>query len=347
MSVGAGADHRTTLADIARTLGVSVGAVSAALNGRPGVGEPLRLAIRETADRMGYSRNRSAVALRTRRSGLVGLLIRNLRNPFFLDAAEGFEGEFAAHGVEVLIGSSRDSTVREQALVQAFADRAVDALAIAPIGGGSAAQSWLSITGAPLVIINSATHAPDLPALRVHSDGKAAMEGAVEHLVSLGHRRIAAVAVPQATSPEAERTEYFRAAMRSRGLRPRILQTADTSWQAIDRALQRDRARGAERWATALVTNSDDAAHGLYAAARRLRIDVPRDLSVVGNDDLDTSVLLNPSLTTHRVDCRGMGQAAAWLLLEALSPTNTSRLTPREVMLPVSLQVRGSTAPPA
>jgi DNA-binding LacI/PurR family transcriptional regulator len=342
MSDGAPGGQRTTLADIARRLGVSVGAVSAALNGRPGVGDPLRRTIEQTAAQMGYSRNRSAVALRTRRSGLIGLLIRNLRNPFFLDVAEGFERECAAHGSEVLIGSSHYDVAREQALVRAFADRAVDALALAPIGGGTAGQSWQAMTGAPLALINAATYGQHLPALRVRSDGKAAMEGAVRHLVALGHHRITALAVKN--SSESDRSEYFRAAMRSVGLRPRVLLATNTSWNAIELTLRADRSRGPARCATAVVTNSDDMAHGIYAAVRQLHLNIPRDLSVLGNDDLDTSALLDPPLTTHYVDRRGMGRDAARMLLQTLN--STTQPQPREVVLPVALQVRGSTSAP-
>jgi DNA-binding LacI/PurR family transcriptional regulator len=337
-----GRSRHTTLTDVAGALGVSVGAVSAALNGRPGVGPALRRAIQETAAEMGYSRNRSAVALRTGRSGMVALLIRNLGNPFFLDVAEGFERECATQGVDVLIGSSRYDISREQALVRAFADRAVDALALAPVAGGRAGDVWRSLTTAPTVIINSAAFAPHLSTLRVHSDAGTAMRTAVGHLTALGHRRIGLVAMRP--SAEEDRTQHFRAAMRSSGLRPRVLLTADTSWAGVETALRADRARGPHACVTALVTNSDDAAHGVYAAARRLRIDVPADLSVVGNDDLDTSALLSPPLTTHHVNRRALGETAARMLLAALSGDPPQERSP--VVVPVSFQERGSTGPP-
>lgn len=343
--------RRPTLADVARAVGVSVAAVSVAINGRPGVSDELRRTIQETAQRLGYSPNRSAVALRTRRSGLVGLLIRNLRNPFFLDVAEGFERECAARGSEVVIGSSHYDLRREQALVHAFADRAVDALALAPIGDGRAAHAWKAATGAPIVLLNSVMYAPDVAALRVHSDGAAAMDGAVDHLVGLGHRRIALVAGPQRESPDLERTGFFRAAMRRHGVRGRVLEAEDLSWGAIGRRVATDVRRGPARRATALVTNSDDAAYGVYAAARELGLVVPRDLSVVGNDDLDTSRLLDPPLTTHHVDRRGMGATAARLLLDALAQDEKAgteadaQPVSRIVTMPVVLEVRGSTGP--
>ncbi|MHB8275449.1 MAG: LacI family DNA-binding transcriptional regulator [Dermatophilaceae bacterium] len=345
-------ERRTTQADIARVLGVSVGAVSVAVNGRPGVSDELRRTVQETAERLGYSPNRSAVALRTRRSGLVGLLIRNLRNPFFLDVAEGFERECAARGREVVIGSSHYDLRRELALVHAFADRAVDALALAPIGGGRAAHAWKAATGAPIVLLNSVTYAPDVVALRVHSDGAAALDGAVDHLVGLGHRRIALIEGPRSQSPDLERTEFFRASIRRHGLRGRVLEADDLSWGAIGRRLATDVRRGPGRRTTALVTNSDDAAYGVYAAARELGLVIPRDLSVVGNDDLDTSRLLDPPLTTHHVDRRGMGATAARLLLDALAQEGESDgavgslLLTRTVTIPVVLKVRASTGPP-
>ena len=344
--------RRPTLADVARALGVSVGAVSVAINGRPGVSDDLRRTVKETAERLGYSPNRSAVALRTRRSGLVGLLIRNLRNPFFLDVAEGFERECAARGSEVVIGSSHYDPTRELALVHAFADRAVDALALAPIGGGRAAHAWKAATGAPVVLLNSVTYARDVEALRVHSDGAAALDGAVDHLVGLGHRRIALIEGPRSQSPDLERTGFFRASMRRHGLRGRVLESEDLSWGAIGRRLATDVRRGPGRRTTALITNSDDAAYGVYAASRELGLVIPRDLSVVGNDDLDTSWLLDPPLTTHRVDRRGMGATAARLLLDALAhedgATAETGTSPelRNVTMPVVLKIRASTGPP-
>lgn len=329
-------------------MGVSIGAVSVAINGRPGVSDELRRTIQETAERLGYSPNRSAVALRTRRSGLIGLLIRNLRNPFFLDVAEGFERECAAGGSEVVIGSSHYDPRREQALVHAFADRAVDALALAPIGGGRAAHAWKAATGAPIVLLNSVTYAPDIAALRVHSDGVAAMDGAVDHMVGLGHRRIALIAGPEIGSPDLERTDFFCASMQRHGLRGDVLEVENMSWGAIGRSLAKDVQRGPGHRATALVTNSDDAAYGVYAAARELGLVIPRDLSVFGSDDLDTSRLLDPPLTTHYIDRRGMGATAARLLLDALAQEGEpgGSPVPRTVTMPVVLRVRASTGPP-
>lgn len=355
-------EGRTTQADIARAVGVSIGAVSIALNARSGVSEELRRTIQDMAERLGYSPNRSAVTLRTRRSGLVGLLIRNLRNPFFLDVAEGFERECAARGAEVVIGSSHYDLTRELALVHAFADRAVDALALAPIGGGRAAHAWIMATGAPIVLLNSVTYAPDVAALRVQSDGATALAGAVDHLVGLGHRRIALIEGPRSQSPDLERTDFFRTSMHRHGLRGRVLQGENLSWGAIGRRLATDVRRGPGRRSTALITNSDDAAYGVYAAARELGLVIPRDLSVVGNDDLDTSQLLDPPLTTHRVDRRGMGATAARLLLDTLARDGQPQAqtggqakvqagasgSPElgTVTMPVELVVRASTGPP-
>lgn len=168
------------------------------------------------------------------------------------------------------------------------------------------------------------------------------MATAVRHLAALGHRRIGLVAMRP--SSEEDRTEHFRTAMHSARLRPRVLLTADTSWAGIERALHADRARGPRGCVTALVTNSDDAAHGVYAAARHLGIGIPTDLSVVGNDDLETSALLSPPLTTHHVDRRALGETAARLLLAALSPEGSSQQPP--VVIPASFRERGSTAPP-
>ncbi|WP_440696516.1 LacI family DNA-binding transcriptional regulator [Clavibacter nebraskensis] len=331
--------RRVSLTDVAREAGVSATAASFALNGRSGVGEVVRARVKEAAARLGYVPSTSAVALRTGRSGAVGLLIRNMRNPFFLDVIDGFDATCAAAGLGVVIGSADYSPAREAELVATLAARGVDGLALAPIGGGSAAADWDGSTGKPVVLINGARHAPGIDASRVHVDGEAAVAQAMAHLAELGHQRIAIVAAPRARSADDERVAAFHRICAERGLAPRVIETAMQHDAAV-RALTRALAEPAATRPTAIVTSSDYLATAVYSAAASTGLRIGVDVSVVGHDDLGTSRFLAPALTTIAVDRAALGAAAARRLIERLDGGGAGT-----TVVPTELVARASTGP--
>ncbi|CAD6008418.1 LacI family DNA-binding transcriptional regulator [Agreia sp. COWG] len=331
--------RRVSLADVARESGVSVAAASFALNGRSGVSEPVRQRVKDAAARLNYTPWTSAVALRTGRSGAVALLIRNLRNPFFLDVINGFDATCAEAGIGVIIGSADYSSKREAELVSTFIAREADGLALAPIGGGSAAHTWSKATGKPLVLINSAGHAPELEVSRVHVDSIAAVRQAVDHLLGLGHRRIALIAAPHDRSADDERVDTFRELAALHGFPGRVIESEMRHDRAVDVALSVLAEPAATR-PTAFVTNSDYIASALYFAAAELGLVIGVDLSVVGHDDLSTSRFLAPSLTTIAVDRFEIGVGAARALMNQLDGAPVQSL-----VSPTTLVARGSTGP--
>ncbi|WP_063712590.1 LacI family DNA-binding transcriptional regulator [Nocardia concava] len=330
-----------TQRDVAASLGVSISAVSLALSGRPGVGEELRQRILERAAELGYRPNASAVALRTSRTRVLGLLIRNLRNPHFLDVIDGFDETCARAGYEVMVGSSRYDPTRETQLLDAFQHRAIDGLAIAPIGTNHQVRERFSATNRPIVLLDTA--APDRSAMSVRSDQETSVELAVRHLTALGHRRIAMVVAPTDKSPDPERLQHFRRLGTELGFTPDTVTTelsADAARTAVRAALERDPAARP----TAFITNSDYIAHTVYLAAADLDLAIPQDISVIGHDDLPTSATLAPALTTIAVDRRSIGEHAATLLIDSLAGKSAAE---PNVVLPVELRVRASTARPS
>jgi LacI family transcriptional regulator len=336
-------DQRPTMRDIAERLEISVSAVSIALSERKGVSQELRAQVRRTARAMGYVPDQAAVALRTGRSGVVGLLIRNLQNPFFLDVIDGFDQECARHGRQAMISSARYDPRHERELLDAFAARGVDALAIAPIGSGRAVRAWAQQNGKPVVVLNGsrAAHA-SIHSLRI--DGAQAVRLAVEHLAGLGHRRIALLSAPEASLPDPERLTTFTEVMTERGLEPLVIETALTA-QSAGAVLRKERGRPRAYRPTAILTNSDWLAYAVYAAARDQGVSVPGELSVVGHDDLTTSALTDPPLTTLHADRTGLGERAARILIDALDAPEP--VSPVREIAPVELRIRHSTAPPA
>ncbi|WP_198347283.1 LacI family DNA-binding transcriptional regulator [Nocardia terrae] len=330
-----------TQRDVAASLGVSVSAVSLALSGRPGVGEELRRRILDRATELGYRPNASAVALRTSRTRVLGLLIRNLRNPHFLDVIDGFDETCARAGYEVMIGSSRYDPTREAHLLDAFQHRAIDGFAIAPIGTDHQARERFSTYKRPVVLLDTA--APGPSTMSVRSDQETSVDLAVQHLLELGHRHLAMVVAPTDKSPDPERLEHFRRLAAELGFTAATVTTelsADAARTAIRAALEHSPATRP----TAFITNSDYIAHTVYLAAADLGLSIPEDISVIGHDDLPTSATLSPALTTIAVDRRSIGEHAATLLIDSLAGRQAEQTN---IVVPVELRVRKSTATPA
>lgn len=325
-----------TQRDLAQVLGISVSAVSLALSGRAGVSQELRDRVLARAAELGYRPNASAVALRTKRSRVLGLLIRNLCNPHFLDVIDGFDETCARAGYDVMVGSSRYDPSRERELLDAFRDRGIDGLAMAPIGTSPVVRQWQSSNGRPVVLLNAAASG----AMSVRSDHRAAVDLAVRHLVGQGHRRLAMVVAPPDKSPDPQRWERFRELSRELGFAAEAVTTelsADAARAAIGSCL------AASARPTAFIANSDYVAHAAYLAAADRGLRVPQDISIVGHDDLPTSASLAPSLTTIAVSRRTIGERAATLLIDTLDEKSPSE---PNITVPVHLRVRGSTAAP-
>lgn len=333
--------EKITQAYLAEELNISVSAVSLALSGRVGVSDKLRARVVARARELGYQPNTSAVALRTQRTRVLGLLLRNLSNPYFLDVINGFDETCASAGYEVMMGSARYDSQRERELLGTFATRMIDGLAIAPIGDGSDAHEWSRKTGRPTLILNSnsPTTGPLLASIEVDED--AAVKLAVDHLLRLGHRRIGLLAVPGRKEPHPNRTQSFLAMQWQLGFSARVIE-AEHDFDKVRYAVQRELEAGPGLRPTAVISNSDYMAQAVYLAARDSGLSVPHDLSVVGHDDLPTSQLLAPSLTSLHIPRRHLGEMAAKALVAGVE----NRLMPPSILLIPTLVVRDSTAAP-
>ena len=323
------------LRDVARAAGVSVASASVALNGRSGVAEQTRARILETAQRLGYRANPQAQALRRGRTTTYALVVRNLANPFFLEVIGGAEEVAAGASATLVVADSQYSPDAERRHVREMAGRQCAGLAIAPVGSGESVHLWRSLTPqATTVTLNAATE-PIGGVTRVAPDNRTAVEAPMRRLAELGHRHIAFLSAPRALMADPDRLRHFRRMARRLGVRGSVLY-APLSIGDVQAAAGRMLSRPDRP--TAVITNSDHTALGVYQAARDLGLRVGRDVSVVGHDDLPTSELLDPPMTTLRIDRRAMGRAVMERLLD---PARTD-----DHVEPVELVERGSTAPP-
>lgn len=298
--------------EVARLAGVSVASASFALNGQPGVAEDTRRRILAAAERLGYRAHPQAQALRRGRTTTYGFVVRNFANPYFLDVLSGAEQVAVEAGATLLILDSRYSLARETLHVREMAAQRLAGLAIAPVGTGESIRLWQELRpGVPVVALN-ASAAGIAGVSRVGPDNTLAVGLPMRRLTELGHSSVAFLSAPRHLMADPDRLRHFRRLSRELGVQPKVMYAPLTITDVHAAALTLLSRTGGP---TAIITNSDYTAHGVYKAARELSLRVGPGVSVVGHDDLPTSELLDPPLATIRVDRRELGAAAMRRLL--------------------------------
>ena len=319
--------------DVARLAGVSVASVSFALNGQPGVAEETRRRILAAAAELGYRANPQAQALRRGRTTTYGLVIRNFSNPFFLEVLTGAEQAASEAGATLLLLDSHYSVERERLLVREMAAQRLAGLAIAPVGKGESVRLWQELRpGTPVVTLNAAVEGV-AGVSRVYPDNAAGVEVAMRRLAVLGHSCVAFFSAPRGLVADPDRLRHFRRLARELDVQPVVMRSpltiADVRKASGTLLARRDAP-------TAIITNSDYTALGIYKTARDLSLRIGPDVSVVGHDDLPTSELLDPPLATIRLDGREMGRALMARLLDGVR--SGDYVAPVELVERTSLQ---------
>jgi DNA-binding LacI/PurR family transcriptional regulator len=337
-----GAGQPAGIRDVARRAGVSVATVSFALNGQPGVAEDTRLRILAAAAELGYRANPQAQALRRGRTTTYGLVIRNFNNPFFLEVLSGAEQVADEAGATLLLLDSHYSLEREHMLVREMAAQRLAGLAIAPVGNGESVRLWQELRpGTPVVALN-ATIEGITGVSRVYPDNAIGVDMAMRRLSELGHSRVAFLSAPRGLVADPDRLRHFRRLARELGVRAYVMHSPLTI-AAVRKAAGTLLAR--QDAPTAVITNSDYTALGIYLTARDLALRVGPDVSVIGHDDLPTSELLDPPLATIRLDGREMGRALMARLLDGHPPHDY--IAPVDLIERASLQAPQSCLPTA
>jgi DNA-binding LacI/PurR family transcriptional regulator len=328
------------LADVARKVGVSEATVSRVLNEKPGVSEPTRQAVLTALDVLGYERPSK---LRGERARLVGLVLPELQNPIFPAFAEVVSGSLAQQGYTPVLCTQTVGGVSEADYVDLLLQQQVSGVIFA---GGLYAQAAaphghyrrLAERGLPTVLVNAGIDGLGFP--RVSCDDAVAMEQAMGHLFSLGHRKIGLLLGPPDHVPSRRKLERGRALAAAAGvsLGPDEIAHGLFSLEAAQAAAMRLLAHGI----TGIVCASDLMALGAIRAARKSGYSVPGDVSVVGFDDSFLMNCTEPPLTTVRQPIEPMGRMAIELLSGLIAGTAISS---DELLFEPELVVRNSTGP--
>jgi LacI family transcriptional regulator len=327
-----------TLLEVARDSGVSRATASLVLRGSDLVADETRERVLASMRRLGYVYHRGAASLRTQHSQTVGLIVPDVTNPFFAEMTVGIEARLDQAQHVALLGNTAETLDKQERLLAMMQEYRADGVLLCPVTDTSAeAIAHLRQRRLPFVLF--ARYVDGVDADYVGADNIRGAEVAIEHLVSLGHQRIAFVGGPANSSARRDRLQGYRNALTRHGLPldPTLQLTSPTTrqggHQAICALLKHPEPP------TAVLCYNDVVAFGVLLGLQANGRTPGRDVAVVGFDDIAEAALWQPALTTIAVSPRQIGEEAARLLLERVSAPDSAA---RQVILRTKLIVRES-----
>ena len=331
-----GGPARITLTEVANHAGVSRSTVSLVLRGSPLVAAETRDRVQAAIEALGYVYNRGAATMRAARTNTVGLLICEINIPFYAELAAGVDDVLGEEGVVAFLANTAESVERQDRCLQRMREHNVDGVIVCPTAGTLPAllerlRQW---------------QLPCVQALRFASaregdyagvDYEFGMEMMTEHLIRLGHRRIAFVGGNLTHSAASARRTGFGTAMRRHGLSPDLIircpATRRAGLDAVEPLLNRPDPP------TAMLCYNDMVAFGAMLGLEARGLRAGRDIAVTGFDDVTEAAMSRPALTTVSTSARQIGQEAARLLLRRIADPQGA---PERVILPARLVIRES-----
>jgi LacI family transcriptional regulator len=333
---------RMTIREIADLAGVSIATVSRVLNGRDDVSDETRAAVRRVVEEHGYTANRSARGLSAGRTGLVGVLVPLVYPVYFSEILSGAAEALYEQDMRLLLSPTGHQHDREVSLLDRLVHGETDgALVVLPEESSDELERLLD-DGYRFVVIDPRLPLDD----RIASVSAAHTSGAdqaMRHLLTLGHRRIAAITGPRGWVATEHRRRGYHAALAAAGILPDPALELDSDFEIGGGREQTRMLLSLPDPPTAIFAFNDNLAIGAIQAARARGLRVPEDLSVVGFDDVEHATIVTPALTTVRQPLAEMGRTAVSLLMRLLE---RQRFETLHVELGTRLVVRESTAPP-
>ncbi len=336
-----------TIKDIAKRTEVSHSTVSRALHGSPLIAQDTSERIRQVARELGYLPSAAARSLKTNRSQALGVILSSVEDPFFSEVLQGIEEVAQKACYSLFIAASQHDPEREQAIVQAMSEHRVDGVIICSASFKSEQRRQFLTYGVPIVVVNNQA-AEDYRYSIYHDDVDGSRQ-ITQHLLDLGHRRIAYLGNSSSGRTTLDRLNGFKLAMNAAGKT-----VADKYIHEVAGGGPTDGIAGVEYFLslahrpTALICYNDMMAIGVLKGLQAAGINVPDDFSVTGFDNIIFSAYTQPPLTTFNQPKRFIGAEAARLVLELLEmPTGGDSVEPKVRMLKGQLLIRETTAKPA
>ena len=337
-----------TIKDIAKAAGVSHPTVSRALNDHPGISAATKERIKKLAEEMGYVPNASARGLKTSRSRALGVIMRQIDDPFWSEVLDGVDSVLHPAGYSLFIASTHMERQREKDVVQAMVQRGVDGVILLAPQFSDEQCHALKNYGLPMVMVNN-EGAGECQYL-IFNDDEYGARLVTHYLIDLGHSRIAYLGNRMGGMTDTNRLAGFAAEMKSAGL-----DVPDDYIYHVPAGNPAGGREGAEylmtlrELPTAIVCYNDFLAAGVYNLLLEKGLRIPEDVSVTGFDNISIAAYLTPPLTTLHQFKFEMGRGAAEMMLEVLikKQQDEGQFSNRSVSIKGILYIRESTAAPA
>ncbi|MDB4246047.1 LacI family DNA-binding transcriptional regulator [bacterium] len=333
--------HATpTLHDVAAHAGVSTATVSRCLNFPDKVAPSTRDRVQKAIAALGYSPNFGASVMAARRTKTIGAIIPTMDNAIFARGLQAFQEELRLHGYTMLVASTSYQPAQEEEQIRALVARGADALLLIGHARAPEIYQFLEAQGVPSLV----TWAYDTNAPRpsVGFDNAAAMGMMAKAVLAQGHRQLALISASSASNDRAEeRLAGIKSAMQANGLDPAALDVVETTYSIENGASALAELMTRPTPPTAVFCGNDVLAVGALRQAQDMQINVPKDVSIVGFDDIELAQVAYPPLTTVHVPHREMGRRAAQILVQALK--DGQEMT--SLALETNLVMRGTLGP--
>jgi LacI family transcriptional regulator, galactose operon repressor len=305
-----------TIKDVARESGVNTSTVSRALNNTYGVNDETRKHVREVATRLNYRTNQVARGLVTGRLHTIGLVVSDIRNPFFAEVARGAEDAAHRAGHDLVLCNSDLKAEKQMGYFDSLLAKRVDGIVMNSVAALShAQQDQLWAAGVPIVLLNRSSVYRRFSS--VLGDNLQGGEIAGNYLIDLGHTKVGHITGPRAHGNLADRAEGFLKAFHDRGLpEPEVIYGEHTFAGGYESANQ---LLGPDRKITAVFAGNDVLAFGCIRTAIERGIRIPDDLSIIGFDNVEISQITSPPLTTIDQPKYEIGKAAIEMLLNMMA----------------------------
>jgi LacI family transcriptional regulator len=330
-------EGRATIVDVARRAGVSKSTVSLVLGGSSLVADSTRERVADAMAELGYIYHRGAATLRGLKSGLIGMVINDLSNPFYVELAIGIEQACQGAAFIPFLANTAEDPVRQQDVIRSMREHGAAGLVLAPAIGTSPSELRPLLAGLPVVQVMR--RLPGLKASLVAPENKEGARKATAHLIANGHRRIAFVGGMSSLLVRDERLSGYRLAQEEAGIARDASLIIETLPNYSGGGAAAALLLNLHKPATAALCFNDVVAIGLIRALTEAGVKVGRDFAVIGFDDIEEAKHTLPALTSVAVNGRNLGSRAAQLLMRQLA---SGDFEPEAVLCSTTLMIRAS-----
>lgn len=309
-----------TIADVSRVANVSMSTVSHVINGTKNVSEETRRRVMAAIEATGYTQNFIAKALKKSETKTIGLVISDIRNRYFIDVIYAINNEAAKHGYTVLLASSDDNSKTELEIIKTFHERRVDGIILSPTTDSeNNSVPFINKMGIPVVYVDR------MPAANgdwVGTENEKATEALANHLISLGHKRIALVVGLRGINTTEERITGYKNALGNAGIPfdPHFIVPGESRSEPSKTKTKEmiSQMMSAGSCPTAIIAANNLMVLGTMRALQELGLRVPEDIALVAFDDFEWADLFQPRLTTIVQPCYDIGSKAVEMLIRRI-----------------------------